>query len=216
MRSRSASRWRSTVASSPRAIGPGERAARRRAPPSSRPWPARAGRARARSRPAVGADALGGALERHQEVGGDARRRRGRRRGRSSATVDGVHPEALGELARPWRAPAASSRRRRAGAGEDVGRAAPGTVISGCSEKASWPADERLERRGAGAVADERAGGDRGGRCGDRARPGRRAGRRPAPRAAAPRPSGAVDVATRSAASQGGAQAAGADDGDLT
>ena len=41
-----------------------------------------------------------------------------------------------------------------------------GTVMSGCSEKASWRG-QGLERRGARAVADQAAGGEAGGGGGD-------------------------------------------------
>ena len=95
------------------------------------------------------------------------------------------------------RARRASSRRRRAGAGEARRRPAV-TVISGCSENASWPASA------SSAVApeqwpDERAGRDAAPRRRRSRRPGRTAARRRRPAPSAPRPSGPVDGHARGA-----------------
>ena len=156
-RSATASRWRATVASSPRATGPvsarsGPRAAQFSTVART------SGTSTLAVRPGGGGEALGRRLERDEEVRGD----------RGGGVVGGA---VLGGDARPgaaraprrarapWRARAACSRPRRH---PRRANRAPSrvTVISGCSEKPSC-SPRTSSASGAGAVADERPGRDR-------------------------------------------------------
>ena len=138
-----ASRWRSTVASSPRATGP----VSARSGPSAaqfstvlRTSGASSARASPGTRSGPGGHLLGGGLERHEEVGGD----RGsgvvggavaRRRARTGACrAARPAPRAARDARRPWsprrrsrlpRSRPAARRRRRSGAGEARRRSAP-------------------------------------------------------------------------------------------
>ena len=161
-----------------------------------------------------GGEPLGGALERDEEVRGD---RGGGVVGGAVGVgdLDGAHPEGggqgLGHAERGGRAAG-----DRAAGARERGRCRPsGTVIRGWRLNAVV-AGQRRERGGAGAVADEArtARGQGGGRRRDLLRRGRTAAR-PRPSGSAPRPSGpsTSSPAAASAARQGVAQAAGADDG---
>ena len=138
MRSCTAARWRATVASSPRAIGPGQRG------PGAEPDPvldrgAHQRREQLAVDPGGGRQPLGRALERREEV----RRDRGRRVVGGAVLVGdrhGAHAEPRGELARRSRARAASSRRPPPRRRRIPSRRRAATVISGCSPNASWPA----------------------------------------------------------------------------
>ena len=177
-RSASASRWRATVASSPRAIGPV------RARCGAGGGPVLDGRANERHQrltrdAGAGGDALGGVLERDEEVRGDRGRGSGRRHGPRRRAR---RPACRGHARAPRRAPAraASSRRPRSRRRRSVAPSGV-TVISGCSARHSRsPSD--VEPGRAGAVADDRAVGDRRARRPRSRRPARRAARRPRPR----------------------------------
>ena len=187
--SATASRWRSTVASSPRATGPVSAAAGPRSAQFSHRGCARAAPAargpRSGSSPAPRRHLLGGGLERHQEVGGD----------RGGGVVGGAG-RVVDLERRACRAPrrvacavrqrvGRGARHRAAGAGEARGALAAGEGL------------QRVEAEGLGAGRVER--GERRWRrsCARRAaprrpRPRRRPGSRRRARTAAPRRRGAA------------------------
>ena len=211
-------RWRVTVASSPRAIGPVSAAlgpVRRdvldRLPHERQQQPPRLGGLE----PGAGGDPLGGRLEGDQEVGGD---RGGRVVGGAALVVDLERPScrARARARRRRRAPPAWSRRSRSrrrrrrrtlAAGEGLERVQ--------AERGAAGRRERGERGGAAGVADERggAGHGRGGRRRSprRGRTARSRRSRAAPRRGPSGPSTSTPAA-RSARHERRAQAAGSDD----
>ena len=164
---RRAARWRSSVASSPRAAGPVSAAAGPSAATLSTVARTRSRKA-SRASPADGGHPLDLAEERHHVVRGDARRRRGRRRGPSSATSTDRPPRPSTTLARPRGSPATANVTPAAQAARaDLGRRAAGT--SGCSDRPARVRRQHVEPERAGQVDDHGAGDgrDRGGHLGD-------------------------------------------------
>ena len=211
VRSAIAARWRATVASSPRAIGPvsAPLAARARAQFSTR-------RADERDQQlAVGArlrgeQALGGGLEGDEEVRGD------RRRGVVGGAVGVVDLDGAACRARSASSRAAASAPASAPA---TAQPAPANVGAGAGhghqrvQREALVRRERRERRGAGAVADQAAGGGATAAAAarDLARRARTGARRRRPRRRCRGPAGAPSVQR---AGKRGAQASAPDDGD--
>ena len=198
---------------------PGERRARGRARPSSRPCGARAGPAARGPRrgrgPAPPATRSAAACERDQEVGGD---RGGGVVGGAAGVVDLERAHAQRRAASRCASASASgvgAGHRAARAREGLGALAAGEGLERVQpEGLGAGRGERRERRGAAGVADERRGAGHGG--GGRRRSRRRA-RRAATRRRRPVLAAAGGAARRHAPAcakrggQGGAQAAGPD-----
>ena len=165
VRSATAARWRATVASSPRAIGPGERVARRRAAPSSRPRRGRAARAARGRRPAVRGEPLRRALERDEEVRRDRGGRvvggavlvgdRRRAHARAAPASSARDRERARRASRRPRAPAPANARRaarraRSSAGAARTPRAPASTSSPVAPE-QWPTAGPAHDRGRGA-----------------------------------------------------------------
>ncbi len=164
-RSATASRWRATVASSPRAIGPvSASCAPSRAQLSTAARTS--GASIARSTPAVAARRLGGALERDEEVRGDGG---GGVVGGAVLVGDlgGAHARRRRERPRRLERARGRARDRAAGAGEDVRGGVARHGHQGM-QRERLVRGEHVEAVRARAVADEAAvarldGGGRGG-----------------------------------------------------
>ena len=213
-RSATAARWRATVASSPRAIGP----VRARSAPSAAQLATLASTSAtsgSRSTPAVAARRSARPFERDEEVRGD----------RGGGVVGGAvgvgdvhraHAERGGELF-------GDGERARRGARDGRGRAGERRALRRDRhermQREGLVVAERGERRGGRAVADEPAlaDGERGGGGLDLRRRARRAARRGAScgrRLAAPERALDIDCGGAQRAGQRRAHAAGADDRD--